>query len=87
MAENATTERAHEIKAEVDGALSQHVDQLAAPETLRVAMSHAVTGPAKRVRSVLVVLTGDAFAVNAPTLIRAAMSVEMVHAASLVLDD
>ena len=87
MATDAITKRALEIKAQVDDALTRHLECLPGPGPLRGAMGHAVLGPAKRVRSVLVVLTGEAFGVAEPTLIQAATAVEMVHAASLVLDD
>ena len=47
----------------------------------------ALLSPGKRVRPALVVLAGDLFEAPRPRLIDAGCAIEMVHAASLVLDD
>jgi geranylgeranyl pyrophosphate synthase len=51
------------------------------------ATSEALLSPGKRVRPALVVLAGDLFEAPRPRLIEAGCAIEMVHAASLVLDD
>ncbi len=53
------------------------------PETAR----DALTSPGKRVRPALVFLTGDLFGAPRPRLLDPACAIEMVHAASLALDD
>lgn len=47
----------------------------------------ALLSPGKRLRPALVVLAGDLFGVPRPRLVEAGCAIEMVHAASLVLDD
>jgi len=47
----------------------------------------AVLSPGKRVRPALVVLAGELFGAPRPRLVDAGCAIEMVHAASLVLDD
>jgi len=47
----------------------------------------ALLSPGKRVRPVLMLLSGQLFEVPAPRLLRLSCVVESVHAASLVLDD
>lgn len=67
---------------------------LAAPEgrqdpldPLPAAVRDALLSPGKRVRPALVVLAGDLFGASRARLVDAGAAVEMVHAASLVLDD
>ncbi|HSB63029.1 MAG TPA: polyprenyl synthetase family protein [Thermoanaerobaculia bacterium] len=56
-------------------------------DPLPSAVRQALFSPGKRVRPVLVVLAGELFGVARPRLVDAGCAVEMVHAASLVLDD
>lgn len=51
------------------------------------AMRTAVLGPGKRLRPLLVLLAGEALGARPSVLLDAACAVELVHAASLVLDD
>jgi geranylgeranyl diphosphate synthase type II len=65
---------------------------LAAPEPdpydrLPEAAREALTSPGKRVRPALVFLTGDLFGALRSKLLDPACAIEMVHAASLALDD
>jgi geranylgeranyl pyrophosphate synthase len=56
-------------------------------DPLPSAAREALLSPGKRVRPVLVVLAGELFGVPRPRLVDAGCAIEMVHAASLVLDD
>jgi len=51
------------------------------------ACAEAVLSPGKRVRPILMLLSGQLFGVPTPRLLRLGCVVESVHAASLVLDD
>ncbi len=57
------------------------------PDRLHKAMRYAVLGGGKRVRPLLVYLTGDALGVPAERLDAPAAAVELIHAYSLVHDD
>jgi geranylgeranyl diphosphate synthase type II len=54
---------------------------------VRTAMRDALLAPGKRLRPMLVLATGRTLGCDSPALLDAACAVEMVHAASLVLDD
>jgi len=56
-------------------------------DPLPSAVREALLSPGKRVRPVVVVLAGELFGVSRPRLVDAGCAIEMVHAASLVLDD
>ncbi len=56
-------------------------------DPLPFAAREALLSPGKRVRPVLVVLAGELFGAPRPRLVDAGCAIEMVHAASLVLDD
>ena len=56
-------------------------------DPLPFATREALLSPGKRVRPVLVVLAGELFGAARPRLVDAGCAIEMVHAASLVLDD
>ncbi|MFI5118918.1 MAG: polyprenyl synthetase family protein [Thermoanaerobaculia bacterium] len=56
-------------------------------DPLPSAAGEALLSPGKRVRPALVVLSGELFGVPRPRLVDAGCAIEMVHAASLVLDD
>jgi len=59
----------------------------ASPERLHEAMRYAVLGGGKRIRPVLVYLTGETLGVPAEQLDGLAAAVELIHAYSLVHDD
>ena len=88
---SALAELLREVRAAVDARLPA---LLAAPEgapdpldPLPPAVREALLSPGKRVRPALVVLAGDLFGVPREKLVDAGAAIEMVHAASLVLDD
>jgi geranylgeranyl diphosphate synthase type II len=80
-----------DVRAAVDARLptllgaDAHVPDLGDP--LPSATREALLSPGKRVRPALVVLAGELFEAPRPRLIDAGCAIEMVHAASLVLDD
>lgn len=78
---------ASEIRAAVDRDLSLFVPAASQPQTLALAMRHGLLAPAKRVRSIMLVLTTELFGDRPAAAIRAASAIELVHAASLILDD
>jgi len=57
------------------------------PQTLHEAMRYAVLNGGKRVRPVLVYLTGEALTIDTALLDAPACAVELIHAYSLVHDD
>jgi len=57
------------------------------PASLRNAVSHALLGPSKRVRPVIVHLIASDLSRIDPVALQVGAAVEMVHTASLVLDD
>ncbi len=57
------------------------------PRRLHQAMRYAVLGEGKRIRPLLVYLTGEALGVPLPRLDAPAAAVELIHAYSLVHDD
>jgi geranylgeranyl pyrophosphate synthase len=80
-----------EVRAAVDARLP---GLLAVPagdpdplDPLPPAVREALLSPGKRVRPALAVLAGDLFGAPRETLVDAGAAIEMVHAASLVLDD
>ena len=73
------------LKAQVDARL----DELAPPASgrLTAAMHYALSTPGKRLRPLLLLLTATQLGEAVEAALDAACAVEMVHAASLVLDD
>jgi geranylgeranyl diphosphate synthase, type II len=76
------------IKARVE----QHLETLlppglAGPERLIEAMQYSLLSPAKRARAILTVLSALQFGAAPGAADTAAAAIEMVHAASLILDD
>ena len=73
------------LKAKVDARLAE----LAPPAggRLSAAMHHALSTPGKRLRPLLLLLTASQLGAREQAALDAACAVEMVHAASLVLDD
>ena len=72
--------------------VDRHLDQLlpridACPETIHEAMRYSVFAGGKRVRSVLVLATGEALGGGFEPLICLASAVEMIHTYSLIHDD
>ena len=56
-------------------------------DALSQAMRHALLGPGKRLRPTLAVLVGHEWDAPAQAMLDAGCAIEMVHAASLILDD
>jgi geranylgeranyl diphosphate synthase, type II len=83
------------LLAEVRAAVDARLPALLAADTstsdprdpLPPATREALLSPGKRVRPALVVLAGELFGAPRPRLVDAGCAIEMVHAASLVLDD
>jgi geranylgeranyl pyrophosphate synthase len=72
----------------VENALTQWLpDEQSTPTTLHQAMHYAVLNGGKRLRPLLVYLTGEYFAASLDQLDVAASCVEMIHSYSLVHDD
>ncbi|MFH1176620.1 MAG: polyprenyl synthetase family protein [Acidobacteriota bacterium] len=74
-------------RAAVDRRLGELVPPVDAGDSLQAAMHAAVNSPGKRLRPALVLLIGEAFSQPGKALVDLACVVELVHAASLVLDD
>ncbi len=79
------------VRADVDARLPRLLEpRHDAPDPLDPlppAAREALLSPGKRVRPALVVLAGDLFGARREILVDAGAAIEMVHAASLVLDD
>ena len=73
------------LKAQVDARLAELAP--AAGRPLAAAIHHALSTPGKRFRPLLLLLTAIQLGETIGTALDAACAVEMVHAASLVLDD
>jgi len=58
-----------------------------APVRLHKAMRHSLLSPGKRVRPVIAILSAVQFGAAPDTVVTSACAIEMVHAASLILDD
>jgi geranylgeranyl diphosphate synthase type II len=58
-----------------------------APAALHQSMRHSLLAPGKRVRALLLILTTKHFGGSEERALASACAVEMVHAASLILDD
>ena len=58
-----------------------------APVHIRDVVSYALESSGKRIRPLLVMLSGKLFGASANTLVNAAVAVELMHIASLVHDD
>lgn len=80
-----------EVRAAVDARLPALLEGDAPDpdpgDPLPSATRDALLSPGKRVRPALVVLAGELFEAPRPRLVDAGCAIEMVHAASLVLDD
>lgn len=71
----------------IDNNLQAAVADAAEPESLRLAMQHALLLGGKRVRPCLTLLVGEVVGAPQPPVLQAALAVECVHAYSLVHDD
>lgn len=71
----------------IDQRLAELVPSAMRTDGVAAAMRDAVLAPGKRFRPLLMLATGRALGYESPALLDAACAVEMVHAASLVLDD
>ena len=74
-------------RTRVDHRLADLLPPATGREGVGAAMRDAVLAPGKRLRPLLVLATGRALGHDSFALLDAACAVEMVHAASLVLDD
>jgi geranylgeranyl diphosphate synthase type II len=89
----AADTRLTDVLAAVRGAVDARLPSLLdgpepdALDPLPAAAREALLSPGKRVRPALVFLTGDLFAAPRARLLDPACALEMVHAASLALDD
>jgi geranylgeranyl diphosphate synthase type II len=81
-------ERMREVRRSVDQRLPELVpDENAPPEKLHRAMRYSLLAPGKRIRPVITILAAEAFGAPGELALDPACAVEMVHAASLILDD
>jgi geranylgeranyl diphosphate synthase type II len=74
-------------RAQIDDLLADLATRAEAPAILQRALSRALRSTGKRVRGVLLILTGEAFGGRPERLVAAAAGMEMIHASSLILDD
>jgi len=78
----STWDEYHLINDELAG-LAQEMPEFDLGEVIRYALS----SPGKRVRPLILLFSSEAFGGSAETAMKAALAVELVHAASLVHDD
>lgn len=74
-------------RARVDRRLAELLPPGTQRDGVAAAMRDGVLAPGKRLRPLLMLATGRALDCDSPALLDATCAVEMVHAASLVLDD
>ena len=90
MLDDAFARRLPELRAQVDARLAALLGSAAAaPPVLRDAVGYALLSPGKRLRPVLALLAAEHFGDGRPhdAALDAGCAIEMVHAASLILDD
>lgn len=75
------------IKQSVESRLSVLLPQPDLRDSVAAAMRDCALAPGKRLRPLLLILTASDLGHSAPAVLDIACAVEMVHAASLVLDD
>jgi geranylgeranyl diphosphate synthase type II len=76
------------IRAEVDERLAVLVPgEEVPPETLHRSMRYSLLAPGKRIRPAITILTAEALGASSDLALNPACAVEMVHTASLILDD
>ncbi|HKY32373.1 MAG TPA: polyprenyl synthetase family protein [Candidatus Polarisedimenticolia bacterium] len=77
-----------ELRAQVDGALPGLLPaRHAIAAGVHEAMAYALLGPGKRIRPALALAVGAMYRCDTSRVMPAACAIEMVHAASLILDD
>lgn len=74
-------------RAIVDARLAEVARTAVAPAPLAAPLRHSLTSAGKRVRAVLTMAVAEAAGTKAERVVDAAAAIEMIHAASLVLDD
>lgn len=80
----------HDWMDETRCAIDRHLDQLlGAPfaSPVNEAMRYSVLAPGKRLRPLLVLAIANFFEASPPGIMKVACAIEMIHSASLVLDD
>ena len=92
MLDDAFKRRLHEFRDDIDRRLPALLAGSRAPAVLRDAISYTLLSPGKRLRPTLTLLAAEHFGRADPDGARAAAldagcAIEMVHAASLILDD
>jgi geranylgeranyl diphosphate synthase type II len=76
------------LRSQIDDALEELLPDLGdPPHRLHAAMRHALLSPGKRIRPILALLAAEHLGCPAAVAMPGACALEMVHAASLVLDD
>lgn len=81
-------DKQEQYQQRIDDLLKNKIDSLDThAETLKQAMAYSVLNGGKRMRPFLVFAVGDMFNINLDDLDAAAMSLECVHAYSLIHDD
>jgi geranylgeranyl diphosphate synthase type II len=82
------TERAEQLRAQVDAALDGYADLgPGCPARLREAIRYSLLAPGKRLRPMLALMASEACGGTVEQALPAACAVEMIHAYSLVHDD
>ena len=77
-----------ELRAHIDGRLKALLPRTRfGQDALGNAMSDAALAPGKRIRPLVVILAGRQLGCDAPALLDAGCALELVHTASLLLDD
>ncbi len=76
-----------EIRSEVEAELARHFGAMNNRSHVGAAMRESVLAPAKRLRPVMTVIAARDLGCHAPAALRAGCAVELVHTASLLLDD
>ena len=75
------------IRTRLEAKLVELLDTGSTPANLRNAMDHALLAPSKRLRPILLYLISEPDGRFAEAALRLGAAVEMVHTASLILDD
>jgi geranylgeranyl diphosphate synthase, type II len=84
----ALADRVDRVRAAIDTRLDGLVPAAtAAPRALNEAVRYALLAPGKRLRPILTILSAQHFGARESAVLDVACAIEMVHTASLVLDD
>lgn len=81
------TQLVSQLSAMLDARMAAVVPAVAGESRLRRAMRHAVVSPGKRARGLITMLVAASWGQAPERALEAAAAIELVHAASLVLDD